>query len=139
MIEFKAWTHSFAVWFRSMPIFIWLVASLWVVAAYLTTKEANRSIIASMDLWIRPHWNEILSDSLTPIESQRAIQQHYLSYGVYIPIDDIVVNARQHPNESVISMLQSACGKGIIYIWVPLPMRFPLLGEKVFEWCLVKA
>lgn len=112
---------------------------MWTIAIYSSTHDAARSLIASGDLWLNRKWDDILTRSAQPLEQQRAIQRHYLSYGVYIPIDDIVVDAKQPALESVQSLLQNACGKGRAYIWVPLHFQLPVFGEKVVEWCLVKA
>lgn len=112
---------------------------IWTMAIYFSTHDAARSLIASGDLWINRKWDKILGHGAQALEQQRAIQRHYLSYGVYIPIDDIVVDAKQPALESVQSLLQTVCGKGRAYIWVPLHFQLPVFGEKVVEWCLVKA
>lgn len=103
-------------------------------AGYSSCKPAIFAIIAS---------NSIKSDSLTDglndfhqTFSQRKIQRHYLDYGIYIPIDDIIVNRGGDTNPSLIKMLERTCGRSPIYIWVPIRFRVPLAGEKVFEWCL---
>ena len=32
-------------------------------------------------------------------------------------------------------LMQKACGRGRLYVWIPLKWRIPVLGEKVLEWC----
>ncbi len=112
---------------------------VWATAFYFSTHDAARSIIATGDLWLSQKWAGILTGEMQPIDQQRAIQRHYLSYGVYIPIDDIVVDASQPTLESDQTLFQTVCGKGRAYIWVPLHFQLPVFGEKVVEWCLVKA
>ena len=71
-----------------------------------------------------------------PLSTQRKIQKHFLSYGVYIPIDDIVVNMGLNKLDNYNQLHESTCGTAKIYIWLPIKIRFPIIGEKVWEWCL---
>jgi hypothetical protein len=121
------------------PALILLPFIAWGLAIYQTTHEAFRSVTATLDLRITGKWDSILSSSQHTLEQQRSIQQHYLSYGVYIPIDDIVVDARQQLMGPMASLMPKVCGSGRAFVWIPLPLHIPLVGEKVIEWCLVKA
>ena len=50
-------------------------------------------------------------------------------------MEDIV--APTPDQEQLTLLMQKACGKGKLYIWVPLKFRLPMRGEKVVEWCWI--
>ncbi len=70
------------------------------------------------------------------LELRRQIQKHFLANRVYIPLDDIVAPS---PNEAepgdALLLMQKACGRGRLYVWIPLKFKVPLTGGKVIEWC----
>lgn len=68
---------------------------------------------------------------------KRQIQRHFLRHYVYIPLDDIVaVSPDPIPaNDTASLVMQKACGRGRLFVWIPFKIRLPFAGEKVFEWC----
>jgi hypothetical protein len=69
-------------------------------------------------------------------ELRRTIQKHFRDGGLYIPLEDIVagIRAPDAPKKTAIIM-QKACGRGKIHVWIPLQFRLPLIGSKVVDWC----
>lgn len=112
------------------------IAALWISAASISMHDAVNPIQASIALLRSNDFERLLSSGAPLLDTQRTIQAHYLSYGVYIPLDDIVMNAQE--KQPLRELLESACKPGRATIWVPLKFHIPLAGEKVFEWCLVK-
>ena len=67
---------------------------------------------------------------------RRQIQKHFLNQGVYIPLEDIVRGNLSWKRPSQHSLLmQKACGRGKIHVWVPFGFRLPVIGSRVVEWC----
>lgn len=114
------------------------MVSFWVAAFAVSFQDAipalraSYAILHSEDFW-NPSKN--LEES---ISRQRQIQAHYLSYGVYIPLDDIVIGAHVSNTQPLMKSIEGVCGPGVTAIWVPVAVHFPIFGEKVFEWCLVR-
>ncbi|MBC7533845.1 MAG: hypothetical protein H7318_19940 [Oligoflexus sp.] len=115
-----------------------LVVSFWAAAFAVTFYDAIPALRASYAILHRENfWNpsKNLEESIT---AQRQIQAHYLSYGVYIPLDDIVIGAHISNTQPLMKSIEGVCGPGATAIWVPVAFHFPIFGEKVFEWCLVR-
>lgn len=118
--------------------FVALVVSFWATAFAVTFHDAIPAMRASYAILHSEHfWNpsKNLEES---ISRQRQIQAHYLSYGVYIPLDDIVIGAPVSNTQALMKSIEGVCGPGVTAIWVPVAFHFPIFGEKVFEWCLVR-
>ncbi len=118
------------------------ILSSWLMALAVSGKDAAAPLRASFallknsEIWDPP---KNLEES---IERQRQIQAHYLSYGVYIPLDDIVIGAQDTRSQPVVKPISGVCGPSsgstATAVWVPVAFHFPIFGEKVFEWCLVR-
>lgn len=69
-------------------------------------------------------------------ELRRKIQKHFLDNGLYVPLEDIVPGT-QAPvtSERSALLMQKACGRGKIHVWIPLAFRLPGIGNKVVNWC----
>lgn len=68
---------------------------------------------------------------------KRSIQQHFSSYETYIPVEDVhILDDGAQEQERLAFLLHRACGPGKLFVWVPLRFRIPVLGSRVFEWCL---
>jgi hypothetical protein len=66
------------------------------------------------------------------------LQHHFLNRSIYVPLEDIVVPEEAGAGPSDYGMLmQRACGRGKIFLWIPLKFTLPILGEKVIEWCWI--
>ena len=119
-----------------------VLTSFWVLASaipllaalYSSSKPAIDAFLASQTVVSKTN---LFEQREAPILStKRKIQRHYLDYGIYIPIDDIILDLEEGDQISQSKMLRKVCGEGNAYVWVPLRFRLPLIGEKVFEWCL---
>ncbi len=117
-IESRLWIVSV------LGIFLW---SVWPAAtaavATISLKSITRQVIEA-------------GTDRARLELQREIQKHFLTYGVYIPLDDIFFKSeiKQANSDLTIAMVRS-CGETPIAIWVPLLIRLPYVGERSFEWC----
>ncbi|MBC7661702.1 MAG: hypothetical protein H7249_18560 [Chitinophagaceae bacterium] len=123
---------------RSSAVFAALVLIAWGLAIIVSLRDAYPAFRASYAILQKDtFWNtaETAEESLT---KQRQIQSHYLSYGVYIPLDDIVIGAHVSNTQALKKSIEGVCGPGSTAIWVPVAFHFPIFGEKVFEWCLVR-
>lgn len=80
-----------------------------------------------------------ISEEITSQESlryRRNIQKHFLNLDTYIPMEDIVIPlASAEVDSRLKKLMRNACGKGTIYVWIPLKFRWPLTGERVVDWC----
>lgn len=120
--------------------FRWWLAPLWAVAFYVSTHQAAKALIAGAFFLNNRELLEQLDKPQTiALEAQRSIQRHFLSFGVYIPLEDIVIRGKDAEEQTLVPLLEQACGEGQAFVWVPLRFQLPVVGEKVLEWCLVKA
>lgn len=110
-----------------------LTAALVAAAVTLTAHQAIRATVASYALKQSLDASAVGTD-VTIIRQK--IQAHYLRYGVYLPFDDIIITQEPDISEEYVRLLKKNCGKGNIFIWVPIVLKVPLTGEKVTEWCL---
>ena len=77
-----------------------------------------------------------LVDASRIFATKRAIQKHLLSFATYVPLEDIVTAAPSDVAAGDLSLLmQKACGRGKLFVWIPLRIRLPIVGERVYEWC----
>jgi hypothetical protein len=124
----------------SKPRVRWWLAPLWATALYVSTHQAAKAAIASALLLNNPELSTLLQKPQTmALDGQRFIQRHFLSYGVYIPLEDIVIRGVTSVEPTIVPLMEQSCGEGQAYVWVPLRFQLPVVGEKVLEWCLVKA
>jgi hypothetical protein len=75
-------------------------------------------------------------DSTNPTaikQVRRNIQKHFRDSGIYIPTEDILTFAPTKRSEAL--LMQKVCGKGTLFVWVPLKVRLPFVGERIKEWC----
>ncbi|MFW7378096.1 MAG: hypothetical protein ACOH5I_04755 [Oligoflexus sp.] len=115
-----------------------LVVSLLLSAVHLSAGNLVQALMAANDLRLDPELDSLLDSNDFELQHKRSVQQHFSKFGIYIPTDDIIVNARDIVHEPYRSLLLQSCGSGKIFVWVPLKFRLPLIGEKIIEWCLVK-
>lgn len=97
---------------------------------------AVKATAASVSFLYRQKSGKGISLQQDPLVIQRSTQKHYLSYDIYIPFEDIYPVSGRNSNEITLAM-QKACGKGRLYIWIPLKFRLPLIGHRILEWCLI--
>jgi hypothetical protein len=73
-----------------------------------------------------------------PTYVRRKIQQFFLKSGTRITMDDIIyARSLDVEDDDGLMLLQKACGKSNIYVWVPFRFRLPLYGDKIIQSCVV--
>ena len=125
----KTWTQT---------SFVTAIILSWAFALAVSAKDAVPQFRASFAILKRKDLWEIPKNLEESLDRQRQIQAHYLSYGVYIPLDDIVIGAQDIRSQPIMTSIEGVCGHSSTAIWVPVAFHLPILGEKVFEWCLVR-
>lgn len=105
-------------------------------ATYWTTAPAALAAYAAhrfpMPLLQDAEWDE----KKRVVDLKRQIQKHFLEYAVYLPMEDIVAPSILGDERAELSFLmQNACGRARLYVWIPFKFRLPLLGDKVIDWC----
>ena len=69
-------------------------------------------------------------------ELRRAVQRHFLDAGMYIPLEDVVAGTKSPTaSQKTALIMQKACGRGKIHVWIPVQFRLPVVGSKVVDWC----
>lgn len=69
-------------------------------------------------------------------ELRRTVQKHFLDAGLYIPLEDILAGIiAPNAQQKTALVMQKACGRGKIHVWIPLKFRLPIIGSKVVDWC----
>jgi hypothetical protein len=70
---------------------------------------------------------------------KREEQKYFLGYGIYVPLEDMMfVSQIPRGDERYADALHRSCSGlsgGGFAIWLPLKTRWPLIGERVSEWC----
>lgn len=112
-----------------------LLASV-LTSIYVTCLPAATTVLAGFHLLIDLDKPSLINSQGSDLHRKRLIQKHFLKYGIYIPIDDVVFTHGEHDETLYNQLLEKSCGEARLYIWVPLKFRLPLVGEKVSEWCL---
>ena len=65
------------------------------------------------------------SDYESSHKFRRQIQKHYMQYGLYIPLEDIIaVNLLDNSQARLNFLMRNACGQAKLYVWVPLKLPF---------------
>ena len=123
-------------WVRTR--FVTALIFSWALALGVSAKDAVPSIRASFAILKQHELWELPRNLEESVDRQRQIQAHYLSYGVYIPLDDIVIGAQDSRSQPLMKPIEGMCGPSSTAIWVPVAFHFPIFGEKVFEWCLAR-
>lgn len=118
--------------------FALVITLSWVIALGLSARDAVPSLLASFTILKQSAVWETPKNLEESLHRQRQIQAHYLSYGVYIPLDDIVLGDHDTRSRPLMTPTEGVCGSSMSGIWVPVAFHFPIFGEKVFEWCLVR-
>lgn len=122
---------SNAIPLRSALIILPLIGAL-IWSFFPACKALTGAFMLQREKYIKH-----ISEYDNPTIYQRKIQKHFLKYGIYIPMDDIVIdNQVGKIDETLFFLMRKSCGRGKLYIWVPLKIRIPIIGEKVVEWCL---
>lgn len=113
--------------FLAMPLFF---------AAFWSAEPALQATYAAWKYNLTPIDTDRLNNSINQVNTKRQIQKHFLRDNIYIPLEDIILITDFLEKQSNLSFfMQNACGRGRIYVWVPLKFRLPIIGDRVFDWC----
>ncbi len=76
------------------------------------------------------------ADPSRVLELRRQLQRHFLAHDTYVPLEDIVATPPREgsPGDTAL-LMQKACGRGRLFIWIPFKFKLPITGDKVVEWC----
>ncbi len=118
------------------PLLLTILLGSILLAIYVSTSYSLKAFVASAHFLIDLDTTSLLNSEGSALNQKRLIQKHFLRYGIYIPIDDVIFTQKGLHESQHLKFLQSSCGQASLYIWVPLKFRLPLIGEKVSEWCL---
>ena len=67
---------------------------------------------------------------------KRQIQRHFLDHQIYIPLSDMTFRDYGWDGRTKLKQgLAKLCGRGIMFVWVPLRFKLPFWGEQILEWC----
>jgi len=83
--------------------------------------------------------NPLLQESL---KNARKVQLHFLKYRVYIPLEDIIISTEELTSSSYESQKKPPkksilwCNLEKSILWIPIKYKVPIVGERVFQWCL---
>lgn len=116
-------------------IFLVLFLTPLVAACAWSFEPSLRSIWAAYNLKETEIFDSSLVDYESVKELKRSIQMHFLGYDVYIPLEDIVTTDKSTSNKMFTGLMKEACGSANLYIWLPLPIRVPVIQSKTFELC----
>ena len=107
-----------------------------ILCISLSCKDALFAVVGSWTLDVAAHEITENSSPRELLTYRRRIQKHFLKLKTYIPMEDIVIPSEAGTaNDRLKKLMRKACGKGTIYIWIPLKFRWPIAGERVIDWC----
>lgn len=115
-----------------------LVSLLVLIFAYWAFEPAGRAIIASYSLDKVFGSADFSDGNAEALGVRRRIQKHYLQYDIYMPLEDIIVPAdpaATSDKNRLTFLMRNVCGSAKIYVWVPIKIRVPGLGNMIWEWC----
>lgn len=69
-----------------------------------------------------------------PKEIKRNIQNKFRKKKVYVPLEDIVLETSETP-QILIDDMRKSCGKGEVYVWLPMHVKLPVFGDRIWEKC----
>jgi len=119
--------------YLAKPVRYLLLLTPLFAAIWLSFGDSLRAGMATMTL--NPSSLAAMNEE-TALQLRRNIQQHYRQYGLHLPIEDIVVVSKNRDEPDKLTFLmRKACGQGKVYVWVPLKLKLPFLGNRVVEWC----
>lgn len=113
--------------------FLSFVGTLYGYGLYYCLQPSLNAIFGTLVLpEIQVVENE-LGERTNLSEIKRKIHRHFLEYDTYIGTSDI--NATKSDADVNRELFTKSCGQGTIFVWLPLRVRLPLIGDQVYEWC----
>jgi hypothetical protein len=96
-------------------------------------------------LWAASRHPKIPKEALVYVEPartefKRQEQKYFLGYGIYVPLEDMMYieqlsNAKARYAEALAKSCSGLRSDSGFAIWLPLKSKWPLMGERVMEWC----
>jgi hypothetical protein len=122
---------------KKIIILSWFLAFLTVFL--WSTSDSIRVFVATLR---HPALGKESLNLTEPVrtEFKRNEQKYFLDYGIYVPLEDIMyVEQLPSSGERYAESLKLTCAdlsaKNGMAIWLPIKIKWPLFGERVFEWC----
>lgn len=111
-----------------LPSLSALMWSAWPAFSTLVATFKFEPIVHNKTEWDFPQTSE---------KVRRSIQMHFLKNRLYVPMDDIIIvhNDSDPDEKKLLLMMSKSCGNARIYVWLPLSVRLPFIGYRVWEWC----
>lgn len=126
--------------FQNRPKRAMFEAASWIIALLImvgwSLMPVGQAVLATLS--VKPLSKKIVEQGAENmrLEMQRGLQKHYLNYGVYIPLEDIMFTEHVVKSNSDLGpVVRSVCGNAALVVWIPLLIRLPLVGERSIEWC----
>ena len=119
-----------------MPVIAWILFTLApvLVAATWTLYPAVRVGLARVLIKPIPIPTLDLESTSEQQKIRRLLQQHFRNFGHYLPFEDIVILGSSE-NSTAALLVQKACGRGKILVWLSYSFNLPIIGTKVVEHC----
>ena len=114
------------------------LAAMALLTALWSYRNGIRGWLAVRALDRRIADQQLLLRSLPWLENARNIQKHFSDMGIYVPTEDIVLATGDESLFDLRPAMRTICGDGDVYIWVPMTIDRPMVGEKVVELCLAR-
>lgn len=118
----------------------WVEGLSWCLAilsiALWSSWPAVKALSAALELKKISKQSVIQGSDSVKLEIQRNLQKHFLEFGVYVPLEDIMFTERvTEANPELEATVNRVCGNAPLVVWIPLQFRLPLVGERSLEWC----
>ena len=103
---------------------------------------------STFDEYLKIHWATAIiehqkSDAIVETSTEevgslvirRDLHREFMKHGIYVPIEDIILDRDKSLLDREVEHSRKICGRGNAYIWLSAPLKLPILGTKVIEWC----
>lgn len=107
-----------------------------VLALGWTTWPALQALYAVVSFPNLDARDDELRDEQRLLEIRRMVQKALLAKDLYVPVEDVVVGTQVPGTGQRFQLLMlKACGRGKLHVWIPLRLKWPLIGERIYEVC----
>ena len=121
---------------RAFPRVAWI---LFTVAPLLAAS--TWTLYPAGRVWLGKIWMDSIPTDTTDLDSaneqqriRRLLQGHFRNFGHYLPFEDIVIASNTDDSPTAL-LMQKACGRGKIFVWLSYSFNLPIFGTKVVERC----
>lgn len=107
-----------------------------LAALFCTSWPALRVAYTTLKFRPSPLFKLNSLDDGEQLHLRRNLQRYFSDHDVYLPLEDIHLESETNESYDETSLaMQSPCDRARLHLWVPLRFSFPIIGEKVIEWC----